>query len=170
MNISKLNIYRKGLRVERLHTVFHIAPYNNGFHSANAALIAHELCVLNGMNSASIIRYMLLHDVAEGYVGDIPSNVKKDYPEIKSVLDRIEHKWEEQYIPDMPDLHHSEMAIAKASDAIELGMYCIEELKLGNQNILHVLDNIIRYMQDYIGTVNGVSDFMEYFVCRGETV
>jgi len=170
MDISKLNVYRKGLRVERLHTVYHIAPYNNGFHSANAALIAHELCKYNGMDSASIIRYMLLHDVAEGYVGDIPSNVKKDYPEIKSILDKIEHTWEEVYIPDMPDLHHSEIAIAKASDAIELGMYCIEELKLGNQNVEHVLNNIIRYLHEDSNNVNGVSDFMEYFVCRGETV
>ena len=66
MDFVKLNVYRKGLTVERLHTVMHIAPYNNGFHSANAALIAYELCQLNReVNSASIIMYMLMHDIAE---------------------------------------------------------------------------------------------------------
>lgn len=168
INISRLKVYRKGLRVERLHTVFHIAPYNNGFHSANAALIAHELCVLNGMDSASVIRYMLLHDVAEGYVGDTPSNAKRENPDLASWLQDAEDRWEAVNIPDKPELHHSEARIAKAADIIELGMYCVEELHLGNSNMEHVLNNVMKYLHESMKELNGVSDFMEHFICRGK--
>ncbi len=167
MIIDKLHVYRKGLKVERMHTIQHITPYNNGFHSCNAALIAHELCVLNGLNSASTILYMLLHDVAEGYVGDSPANVKRDYPDIKCALDRAESDWEQKYIPDMPDLHIQEKNIAKIADLSELGMYCLEELWIGNRNVTEILVRVVEYLHDY-KDVKGTEDFIEHFVSRGE--
>jgi len=163
MDINRLHIWRKGLKVERMHTVPHITPYNNGFHSCNAALIAHELCMLNGINSATVIRYKLMHDIAEGYVGDTPTNVKKDFPDIKKALDRAEKHWEKTYIPDMPDLHPQEKEIAKAADLAELGMYCLEELHLGNKNVLFVLNNVIAYLKSY-QDIKGVTDFIDHFI------
>lgn len=167
MIIDKLHVYRKGLKVERMHTVQHIMPYNNGFHSCNAALVAHELCLLNGLNSASTILYMLLHDVAEGYVGDSPANVKRDYPDIKRALDMAEYEWEQKHIPDMPDLHSLEKKIAKIADLSELGMYCIEELWLGNKNVTEILVRVVEYLHDF-KDVKGTIDFIEHFVSRGE--
>lgn len=168
LNIERLNIYRKGLSVERCHTVPHIIPYNNGFHSCNAALIAHELCVLNNLNSASSIRYMLLHDIAEGYTGDIPANVKVNNPDLKSELDLIEARWERLNIPDMPDLSIQEKRISKVADIVELGMYCLSELKLGNKNMIFVLTNVIVYLNKYIDPVKGTQEFIEYLISRGE--
>lgn len=165
MNINRLHIWRKGLKVERMHTIQHITPYNNGFHSCNAALIAHEICRLNNINSASVIRYMLLHDISEGYVGDVPANVKRDFPEIKYALNIAESIWEERHIPDMPDLSIQEKSIAKIADLSELGMYCIEELSLGNDNVDEVLINVIKYLQDYID-IEGVSDFIFHFISK----
>lgn len=167
MIIDKLHVYRKGLKVERMHTIQHITPYNNGFHSCNAALIAHELCVLNKINSASTVLYMLLHDVAEGYVGDSPANVKREYPDIKQALDNAEKDWEQKYIPDMPDLHKQEKAIAKVADLAELGMYCLEELWMGNKNVTEILVRVVEYLQDY-KEVKGTEDFINHFVARGK--
>ena len=166
MNINRLNVYRRGLKVERLHTVPHIAPYNNGFHSCNAALIAHELCQLADINSASVMRYMLLHDVAEGYVGDTPANVKRDYPDIKHALDIAESEWEARNILDMPDLCIQEKDIAKVADITELGMYCLEELALGNTNLIKVLVNVVNYLEEY-KNIKGVSHIFNHFVSRG---
>lgn len=163
MDINRLHIWRKGLKVERMHTVPHITPYNNGFHSCNAALIAHELCLLNGLNSASVIRYMVLHDIAEEYVGDTPANVKRDFPNIKIALDEAEKHWEEKYIPDMPDLHRQEKDIAKVADLAELGMYCLEELHLGNKNVLFTLKNVIDYLKEY-QDIKGTTDFIDHFI------
>lgn len=165
--IERVKLYRKGLNVERMHTVAHITPYNNGSHSANAALIAIELCYINGMDCYSVIKYMLMHDIAEGYTGDIPANVKVDNPELKKVLDKVEKQWEERNLPHMPDLHGDEVFIAKAADLIELGMYCIDEIRMGNEdNMLPVLANVINYLS-YCSSIKGVSLFVEYLVKRG---
>ena len=165
MDINRLHIWRKALKVERMHTVPHVTPYNNGFHSCNAALIAHELCELNGLNSASVIRYMLLHDLAEGYTGDMPANVKRDFPDLSKALSIAEKVWEGEYIPSMPDLHIQEKIIAKVADTAELGMYCLEELHLGNKNVLPVIANVIRYLQEYESSnLKGIKEFIDHLV------
>lgn len=167
LNINRIKTYRRGLKVERLHTVPHITGYCNGSHSSNAALIAYDLCEQNNVKSESIVHYMLLHDVAEGYTGDIPANVKMENPELKAQLEQVERKWEEQHLPHMPDLSVSEKAIAKVADLAELGMYCLEEMSLGNKNITFVLVNVVDYMQLYTD-IKGCSDFINHFVSRGE--
>ncbi len=161
MLIERLNLYRKGLKVERLHTMPHIIPYNNGFHSANAALIAHELCELNNIDSASVVMYMLLHDVAEGYTGDVPANVKMDYPNIKHALNEAEKDWEERNIPHLPDLSHQERKIARAADLLELGMHCLDELAIGNQDMQFVLKNVIQYSDQYREDIVGFSKLVD---------
>ena len=169
MPIERLDLYRKGLKVERLHTMPHIIPYNNGFHSANAALIAHELCVLNGLNSASLVMYMLLHDVAEGYVGDVPANVKTDYPDIKHALNEAEKDWEERNIPHLPNLSHQERKIAKAADLLELGMHCLDELAIGNNDMQFVLKNVIQYSDQYREDIAGFSKLIDHLKERRVT-
>jgi len=144
--VKQIQIYRIGLRVERLHTVPHLLSYSNGHHSANAALIAHEICKEEGISSSSVVLYMLMHDVAEGYTGDVPANVKRDNGDLKFELDRIEDKWVKRNLPDMPDLSHEEKAIAKAADLIELGMHCTDEIFAGNRNVKVVLMNVVNYL------------------------
>ncbi len=169
MNIDRLRRYRNGLNVERLHTIAHVTPYSNGSHSCNAALVALELCEINGLDiyqQFAIIKYMLLHDIAEEYTGDIPSDVKRQNPDLKSVLDDIEAKWEKHNIPDMPELEPEDKDIAKCADLIELGMYCLDELYMGNKNMEHVLSNVVRYIWQY-KAIEGIEDFINYAERQG---
>jgi len=172
MDISKLKTIRKGLNVERLHTVPHIIPYSNGLHSANAALIAHQLCTDNNIDSANVIRYMLLHDVAEGYVGDTPAYVKKEFPAVKGALAAAEKDWERTFLPDIPKLEPNETWIAKASDLLELGFYALDELAMGNSNLKHVLATVVSYANDlFVDTnteVTGVNQILNYFASEGK--
>jgi len=165
MILDKIKTYRKGLAVERMHTVPHHTPYNNASHSCNAALIAYELCKLNFEKTERIILHILMHDVAEGYVGDTPANVKVDNPKLKEVLSRIEDNWERDNLLDIPTLNLVEHDIFKSADLIELGMYCLEELKMGNRNVITVLSNVTKYLTRYSGesAVRGVSDFVDLF-------
>ena len=146
MNINRLITYRKGLRVERFHTVPHITSYSNGHHSANAALIAHDLCLLNDIDSKDLIIYMLMHDVAEQYVGDVPANAKIDNPYLKEAMGVAETYWEGQYLPNVPGLSKQEACLARVSDLAELGMYCLEELDMGNSNVLPTIDKVVEYL------------------------
>jgi len=146
MNINKLKTIRKGLKVERLHTIPHVQPYNNGFHSANAALIALELCKTNNVDyhrSFIITRYMLLHDVAEGYTGDIPANVKWDNPHLAGMLESLERDWGRAKDLDIPTLPDNCKAICKVADLAELGFYAVDEIKMGNSNMYVVSENVI---------------------------
>lgn len=161
--IEQIEIYRKGLSVERLHTIRHVIPYSNGHHSANAALIAHELCKKNNLDSHSCILYMLMHDVAEHYVGDVPADVKVENPDLKFALGEIERRWEVVNLPDLPDLHIQEKYICKVSDLIELGMHCMDEIKMGNRNVNPVLDNVVTYLTSYTGKMDGLDTFILYF-------
>jgi 5'-deoxynucleotidase YfbR-like HD superfamily hydrolase len=151
MNIDRLNVFRKGLKVERLHTVTHIAPYNNGFHSANAALIANELCYENCVDSKYVIISMLLHDVAEGYTGDIPANVKRDNPKFSKALKDIETTWEKTNIFFSAPYHLTpqQKDICKIANIVELGMYSLDELNMGNKNLKFVLKNVVDSLEEF---------------------
>ncbi len=162
MNIEKLNICRAGLKVNRLHTIPHIQPYNNGFHSANATLIAMELCLSNNMIANACIVWMLLHDIAEGYTGDIPANVKVENPFLAIHLKEIEARWENLNI-DLPNLTDKQRRICKAADLIELGFFCLDELTMGNKNVTIVLKNVIQYLRGY-HNILGVSDCCRYII------
>ena len=159
--ITEIKTCRKGLHVERLHTIPHHLGYNNGFHSCNAALIADVLCRINGIrNSQPSVMYMLLHDVAEGYVGDIPANVKIDNPGLKEHLRGIEEIWEATHLSNMPDLSREEQEICRCSDLIELGMFCIDELEMGNLKVEPVLINVISYLTNFTGVI-GIPAFIQ---------
>ncbi len=146
MNIARLTAIRKGLKVERLHTVPHIQPYNNGFHSAGAAIISMELCKLNEMTSGDVIRYMLLHDVSEYRTGDVPADVKVENPELKLALAVAEEDYEKSIDLELPELTDRQHDICRIADLAELGLYCVDEIRMGNTEVYHVLKNVVSYL------------------------
>ena len=162
--LERLKIYREGLSVERLHTVPHIQAYNNGYHSANAALIAYELCKLLGVDSGPVVLHMLLHDVPEGYTGDIPGNFKDDNPIFTGELNIIEHQWVCTNIPDLPLLNAQQINICKLADIIELGFYCVDEIEMGNRKVVAVLDHVVDSMTDYQFDHEDIRDVYSSFI------
>lgn len=149
MNLRTINKYRNGYRVERLHTVPHHTPYNNGNHSANAAMIGYELAKINHLKTSDIILALLLHDLHEADLGDIPAPMKRSSPEISKCISKAESNWDSHNIPDYPALCQASKEVVKAADIMELGLYCLDELQMGNKHIIHVLKNVIRYLEPY---------------------
>jgi 5'-deoxynucleotidase YfbR-like HD superfamily hydrolase len=167
MNIvDKALIYRAGFSVERLHCRPKITEYNNGFHSANAALIAMDLCLANHVPYYSVIHYMLLHDLHESYTGDVPGNVKIDHEGLHSEFLKIERRWNEMFLPDSPDLSTEEKVICKCADLIELGLFYRDEFNLGNRTLKPVKLNVLNYLEHYKDII-GVSEFIQY-ITHGE--
>ena len=77
-----------------------------------------------------------LHDVAESRTSDIPHDVKSNYPEIKSILDKVEDDYYREHwasyldeIHDSDDLCHN---ILKLADTYSVLQYCLNEQSLGN--------------------------------------
>lgn len=162
MNLEKINTYRRGLSVERLHTFPHILPYNNGFHSANAALIGMELCKLNHLRYNLVVVALLLHDIHEWFVGDIPSPVKRSSPDIAMAFKDLEKKWEQKNNIEIPILSIEEENVFKASDCIELGLFCLDEIEMGNMTLFPVLKNVVSYLEEYSNII-GVSGMISVF-------
>ncbi len=106
---------------------------------------------------------MLMHDVAESYVGDMPANVKMENQVIKNQLSVIEKAWEKANLPGMPDLHPKEQLIGKIADLVELGMYCVDELRIGNVNVQVVIDNVIDYLDNEVfKQIKGVDKLIRF--------
>jgi len=167
MSLKWLQTARHGGLVKRCHTVPSLQSYNVAEHSFNAILIAHTICKdldwkvrydsaehsrwLN-IDEAKITHYLLLHDLPEGYTGDIPANVKKE-TNIKSVMDRIEEEWYNKHVPDYmkQTITDHEYVVAKLADVLELCMFCKDEIQMGNHHPAMVLmaDRASAYALNY---------------------
>ncbi len=165
--IEQIKTYRKGLRVERLHTVPHALSYSNGHHSANVALLAHELCLLNGLSSSSVVLAALMHDIHEGELGDLPAPAKRKSLVLRVEYEILENDFNKIELNSYPDLHPQEADILRIADIAELGMHCKDELAMGNTNCEDVLLNVMNYLQDYRKDYKGVDNILVYLAYRG---
>lgn len=153
----------EGLHVERLHTVHTIQRQTVADHTAHAQAIAVYLAERNtGMRIGHVLLYLLQHDVAEQYTGDVPADAKIESPELKRSLDTVERKWErERMLGVSLSLHESDLC--KMADWLELQRFCIVEREMGNQRILPVYYNITSYIENHpaIRTIEGATDLCQ---------
>lgn len=77
-----------------------------------------------------------LHDVAESRTSDIPHDVKSSYPEIKSILDKVEDDYyREHWGSYLQEINKSDPLchnILKLADTYSVLQYCLNEQSLGN--------------------------------------
>lgn len=130
---------RQGGAVERCHTIPHQGSYSNGLHSYNAA----QLClVFHPSPSLALIKAILDHDVAEFVVGDMPSTMKIMSPAIAVELQNVEDRVEERF-----GLHTyltmEEKRWLKACDLMELYLWTIDQLAMGNGFATMIHENIM---------------------------
>ena len=77
-----------------------------------------------------------LHDAAESKTSDIPHDVKANYPEMQSILDRVERDYYKEVWPDYKDEIYNSgdlcYNILKLADSYSVYQYCLNEKELGN--------------------------------------
>ena len=112
-----------------------------------------------------LLNYSLVHDVQELYTGDIPHNVKQDFPQFKLMLTEIENEWVEKTIfSNVVMSYHDELeshpyleSIFKLADLLQVMMYCEEEVKFGNKHTdiinihekaIMLCESIVMYLVD----------------------
>lgn len=142
----------RGLYVHRAHTVSLIHEETVGHHSAHVAAII--IWIMHPVTpSGSLLRAAILHDVAEGYTGDIPANVKIDHPNLRTLLHRIETDWWEERGWTDPSLRldSDEALLLKIADYLSLGRMCAHERLMGNRLINNMQNNIREYLMKLVG-------------------
>ena len=83
--------------------------------------------------SLNLMCAALMHDNAECLLGDIPTNIKVQYPEIKEAIKRAEDKISKEY--DVPKLNIEEGLILKTADILEGMYFSVEEVERGNESL-----------------------------------
>lgn len=113
-------------------------------HSANVAMIA---TVLAGEIRPAMLMYALTHDVGEVYTGDVPYPFKKQHPALKAYLDNAEELYKINNGLNFPcDLEDYE--IVKAADMLDLVLKCVDEMQMGNQTVIPMLNTGMRVLRE----------------------
>ena len=108
-----------------------------------------------------------LHDTAESMTSDIPHDVKKRYPDMERMLNRIEKEYYEDnwsaYLEDMKAIDHDgqlAMAIVKLADAYSVYQWSINERELGSRSkvVLDILDDAKTRIESWTRTINELTE------------
>ena len=144
---TRVKAIREAAFVSRCHAKTLFREYSVGHHSFNMMAL---LSILHPEPSAELYRAILWHDVAERWTGDIPTPLKRQFPEIKEKLMVFESKLIGQLTKPF-ELKHEEKLWLKAVDMLDLWLWAREEVALGNKSMEHMEDeclNICKRMSE----------------------
>lgn len=128
----KIKILREGNKVRRCHVLPHIGEYTVGQHSADALGLLFTL--YPGKPSLNLIQALLTHDITERFLGDMPSTAKGLCPELGEAYTKAEVILEKKLGTDFK-LNLTEHKWLRAIDILELYLWSVEQLYMGNQNV-----------------------------------
>ena len=135
---NTLNFIIAGADVKRFHTVNTINFETVGHHSHGVAMLCHLFCEPSAA---------LFHDLAEQYTGDIPSPAKRDLKIAKDVSDLEDEVLKNNGLM-MPELSDSEARVLKLADIAHGALFCVKEIKMGNQTMRTVLNRYFEYAEN----------------------
>lgn len=107
-----------------------------------------EFCIL--------LQYLLVHDIGELYTGDIPHNVKEDYPDLRKLLEQIESEKLDSFgfndILYAVEVNEDLKMLFKLCDTIQVVQYCENEKRLGNfsENIVSIREHAIQLVHNQV--------------------
>lgn len=151
-----------------------IIRYNHRYRLQDESVATHSffvslfcLKIMAKLNlSHEIERQVLimaaLHDTAESRTSDIPHDVKNRYPEMQSILDRIEREYYiehwEKYISDVYNPDEMVYNIIKLADAYSVYQYCVNENMLGNvsDEMLSIKFEALARITNYTKIINTI--------------
>ncbi len=141
--IAYVTLARRGGHVRRFHTCRTIVPDTVGSHSYGVATLC--VALTQGKPTSALLQAALQHDVIECLVGDMPRNVKWEWPELAKVVKVVEHTLEERHGLRVP-IDEREQTILHEADMLDLLYYTLEERLLGNRHLDRMFEVGIAYL------------------------
>lgn len=156
-----------------------IIRYNNRTRLQNESVAEHTCFVsvfclkimaqlkVDHETEREVLILATLHDMAESKTSDIPHNVKKSYPEMEWILQRIEvdyyhEKWQKYFneVFTPSELAHS---IVKLADAYSVYQYCLNERNLGNcsKDNEEILEDVVHRIDKWTNKINELIETKE---------
>lgn len=139
--------YRLAGGVKRWHVQPTLRQQTVAEHSFGVMMLIRQVVDGNVFSDESILNMLLAamhHDLPELMTGDIPADVKRRHPDLDAMLTRIEMTAEDLYF-DTP-LTAVERDLVKWADTMELILWCLEEIALGNTNMRRVVTRAVGYL------------------------
>lgn len=135
-----IQIRRMGM-VTRFHTIPTVRPQTTSHHSGNVALLM--VLLWHGV-TGNALKAALLHDLGESYTGDVPAPTKWAFPGLRHTLEEMEAAAVAYWGLAYPELDREERWWLSFCDTLDLCLYCLEEMALGNVGIRQQFDNGIQ--------------------------
>ena len=142
--MDKLIAIRRGGNVKRFHTVPMLKENLNSSHSWGVAVLLLDICP---ECSKDVICAALYHDVAEHITGDVSAPTKWRYPELASVLTKVEEEVESDLGVKI-NLSESDYQLLKFADMADLVLTCLYEYRMGNMEALEIVYRGLTYLED----------------------
>lgn len=136
--------FRNSGIVRRCHVLRSIGEHNIAEHSWNVAILVN--LITNWQPTLSMLQWALVHDAPELETGDVPAPVKWEHPEIEARLQLIEQEWfrgmqvPKRVYAQLPAL---EKALVKFCDAMELGFWILDQMKMGNSTLHEIYERVV---------------------------
>lgn len=131
--------------VRRYHTVQTIGHQTVAEHSFNVAMILLDLT--NGKAHADLLKAALYHDLPEVFTGDIPATAKWASPPLVQSLKLLEDVFDSDYNL-VVNLSEDDKKLLKFADMAELVMYSLDQLRLGNRNMISIAERGVNYLEE----------------------
>lgn len=158
--------------ITREYVLSKIIRYNNRCRLQNESVAEHTCFVslfclkilaklkLAHETERKVLILAALHDAAESRTSDIPHDVKANYPEMQSILDKIECDYYDKnwskYLSELKEPGDLVYNIVKLADSYSVYQYCLNEKALGNISdvINEITDNSMARIVYYTDAIN----------------
>ena len=129
----------------RLHTAPQIRTENIAEHTHGVLTC---LVRWHPRPSRDLLICATLHDMGENLVGDIPSPVLREDPELASRVAAKEHDFVENMLGfEIPELNLDEQVCLMLADKYDFSMFCYHEFRLGNKNLKKFAARSLQYIE-----------------------
>jgi 5'-deoxynucleotidase YfbR-like HD superfamily hydrolase len=170
VNINSLGVLLASGNVTRCHTLPTIKPQTVGAHTWRTLVILHWLYA-PGHPPSGLTHALLVHDMPEILTGDMPGNTKHAHPALKNALDKIEKQFLAEQGIEEPKLNSVSEDILNLCDSADLVMYALDEIDMGNINMVPVAIKARKMMYEHLSSLeqsSATTERMEILV-RGIT-
>lgn len=134
MNSSRLRLMRSAARVARFHTVPTLRSQSVGEHTFGVIAILMEVYDDEVGGLLEVIQAAMRHDVPETITGDVPAPAKWMYPQLENALRGAEFDIDKKY--ELTNiLTPKQIELIKFADLMELVIYSLEEVDMGNKHM-----------------------------------
>lgn len=140
--IVQAQLYRDAADTLRYHTQRTLRSQTVGQHSFNMLML---IDLIAPDSRKEVLQAVLFHDLPEKFTGDMPAPIKRASPALKVLMDQLETDLAPLYREF--DLTPEEHALVKWVDLMELAMFGLEELSMGNRYAEEVASNGLQWLQ-----------------------